>query len=280
MKYKSLDKLNLLVNIYGRMFAAIFRFGTWSGFFILAVFQAIGLFALVKFYLPGLFQIINPVLSYFVPETMLHYPQYYLALPSVYSAFDNFLLGPTVWVFLSAFAVYKLNGYYSKDKNPAGDGLRNARSAYFKLLIFWVLETGLVLLAMILPARIAASMVVGSPDAKIAMNLGLQFFAYGISAFLIYTIPGVVIRSKNLWSAVIDSISLCKRNFFLTFFIVFIPNIIRILSDFILTEFSARIVKLLNPELIVVILGIQIFLGIFVNLFIYGSAVFVYREMS
>ena len=280
MKYSALDKLNLLANIYGRMFAAIFRFGTWSGFFYLGLFQALGLFALTAFYLPGLYQVINPVIACFIPETMLHYPQYYIALPSIYSALDNFVLGPTAWVIFSAFAVYRLSCYYSKEKSRPGIGLKIARGAYFRLFAFWALETGLVLLAMALPAAIASDFVAGSPNRKIALNLGLQFFAYGISAFLIYTIPGVVAGSQKLGDALRHSIILCKRNFFLTYSIVVFPSLIRVFTDFVLTEFSPRIVRLLNPEIIVVILGIQILLGVFINLFIYGSAVFVYRELT
>ncbi len=280
MKYSALDKLNFLANIYGRMLAAIFKFRTWSGFFILALFQAAGLFMLARYYLPGIYQVVYPILSLFIPEFIFHYPQYYLALPSIYSGFDNFVLGPTAWVILSAFAVYKLGGYYSDKKMPAGNGFSIARRAYFPLLVFWALETGLVLLAIILPASIAADMVAGSPDRKIALNLGLQFMAYGISAFLLYTIPGVILDSKKLGSAVRDSIALCRQNFFLTYFIILIPGSIKILIDLVLTEFSARIVKFLNPELILLILGAQILIGIFINLFIYGSAVFVYKEMS
>ncbi len=280
MRYSALGKLNLLINIYGRMTAAIFKFRTWSGFFILASFQAVGLFLLARYYLPGIYQVVYPILSLFVPKFMFHYPRYYLALPSIYSGFDNFILGPTAWVILSAFAVYKLGGYYSDKKMPAGKGFSIARRAFIPLLVFWALETGLVLLAIILPASIAGDMVAGSSNRKIALNLVLQFMAYGISAFLLYTIPGVILDSKKLGSALRDSIALCRQNFFLTYFIILIPGSIKILMDLILTEFSPRIVKFLDPELILLILGAQILLGIFINLFIYGSAVFVYRKMT
>ncbi|MEE9554452.1 MAG: hypothetical protein V3W18_09165 [candidate division Zixibacteria bacterium] len=280
MKYSALDKLNLLANIYSRMFAAIFKFRTWLGFFILALFQAFGLFMLARFYLPGFYQITNPILSMFVPGFMFHYPQYYLALPSIYSGYENFILGPTVWVILSAFAVYRLGGYYSDNKPTAGESFSIARKVYIPLLVFWALETGLVLLVMFLSTSIADDFVFGSPNRKIVLNLGLQFLAFGISAFFLYTIPGVILGSKKLLTAIRESIGLCRKNFFLTFFIILIPGSIKTFINLLLTEFSPKIVKFLNPELILLLLGIQIFMGIFINLFIYGSAVFVYKKMS
>jgi hypothetical protein len=280
MRLSALDKINLFATVYGRMFAAILRFGTWSGFFFLALIQFLGLLALARFYMPGLYQIVFPILSAFVPNIMFHYPQYYVALPSVYSGFDSFILGPTFWIILSAFAVYKLGGYYSGERCPAGEGFKTAFRAYLPLLIFWAVETGLVLAAVLIPSQIAADLVAGSPRRKMAMNAGLQFFAFGISAFLIYTIPGIILDGKGVRSAMADSIRFCRKNFFLTYFIVLVPGSLRVVSETFLAHFSPRIVKMLNPELIIYILISQIVLGIFINLFIYGTAVFIYREIS
>jgi len=280
MKYTAIEKINLLANIYAGMFGAIFRFRAWSGFFFIALFQAMGLYALTKFYLPGLFQILFPVISYFVPGIMMHYPQYYIALPSIYSTFDNFILGPTVWVIFSAYAVYKLEGYYREEKASAGEGIKKAFGAYFPLLMFWALETGLVLLVIALPSKLAAGIVVGSPGRGLAMKFGLQILAFTISAFLVYTIPAMILGARCLGAAIRESIGLCCRNFFLTFFLVSIPGVIKVILDILLSEFSPRIIQFLNPEIIPLALGLQIIIGIFINLFIYGAAVFVYREMA
>jgi len=280
MKYTPLQKINIFLNIYGRMFSGIFHFSAWSGFFYLALFQALGLFALARFYLGGIYQVISPILSYFVPEALLHYPQYYLALPTLYSGFENFVLGPTIWVILSAFAVYKLDAYHRREKAGSKKGFKIALNAYLPLLIFWALETGLVLIAIVLPSRLTTEIVAGSPNRKIALEVGLQVGAYIISAFLIYTIPGVIIGSKRVGSAIVDSLVLCKRNFFMTVTLVLLPSLVRIAFDLTLSQFSPVIIKLLNPEIVLVLLGAQIFVGIFVNLFIYGSAVFVYKELN
>lgn len=280
MKYSPLDKVNLFLNIYGRMFAAIFRFRTWAGFLVLALFQAAGLFILARFYLPGIYTIIYPVISAFIPPIMLHYPQYYLSLTSIYSGFDDFILGPTIWVICSAWAVYNLGRYYDPQSRLAGDGLRTAFKAYLPLLLFWALETALVFGVLALPTQLAGRFAFGSPRRRMAFQFGTRVIAFCFSAFLVYTIPGIVLRARSLGRAVRESIGLCARNFFLTFFIIFIPGLFRVGLDIILSSFSPRIIKYLNPELILLILLIEIALGIFINLFIYGSAVFAYEELS
>lgn len=280
MKHTALQKINLFTAIYGRMFAAIFKPGIWFPFFILAILQVIALYGLAKFYLPGWYNIIFPVLSSFLPPEVFHYPQYYLALPAIYSGFDNFILGPTAWVVLSAVAVYKLAGYHTGEKFSLGEGFRSAFRAYLPLLIFWAIETALVLIVILVPSWLIADLVKGSPNRKMAVKLGLQVVGFGVSAFLIYTIPGIIIARKGLRSAMFNSLSLCWKNFFLTFFIIFIPGLPKAILNLVLSEFSPRIIQLLNPELIIALLGIQIGIGIFINLFIYGSAVFVYKEVA
>jgi hypothetical protein len=89
-----------------------------------------------------------------------------------------------------------------------------------------------------------------------------------------------MIAGKGLGRAISESLRLCWKNFFLTFFIIFIPAFPKAVINLILSEFSPRIIQLLNPELIIALLGIQIAIGIFINLFIYGSAVYIYKEMA
>lgn len=280
MKYSALDKINFLINTYGRMFAAVFRFSTWSGFLLLAIFQLVGLFAFVKFYSPGIFQVVHPLLSYFLPPLLFHYPQYYLALPTIYSGYENFIIGPTVWVVLSAFAVYRLNGYYRGAKTAWAESFARAFGAYPQLLLLWALETATVLITVVLPSKLIAGYIVGSPQWQLALNTGLQLLAFMILAFLIYVIPGVIAGGQKIGTAILRSLDLCRRNFFLTYFLVLLPNVAKMAIDFVLSEFSPRIVKSMNPEIIVWLLAARILFGIFINLFIYGTAVFVYKKMS
>jgi len=280
LRYSPLDKINFFIALYGRLFASIIRISNWFPFLILALFQAVGLIALSKFYMGGLDQILYPLLSKMFPPAIFHYPQYYLALPSIYRGYNSFILGPTVWVLMSAVAVYKLGGYKKGIKHGFGEGFGRAFKSYLPLLLFWVIETVIVFAVLSILAIAFRDYVAGSPRAKFMFEYGYHLFAYIFSAFLLYTIPGIIISGKKLGSALKGSIRLCSSNFFLTYFIIAIPASAGAVIDLFVSGFSPQIITLFNPELVAVLLYIRIGLGIFINLFIYGSAVFVYSEMS
>lgn len=280
MNYSSLDKINLFIAIYGRLFSWIFRMSLWLPFLLLALVQAAGLYAFSKFYVDGLYQIIHPVLSRFFPQEIFHFPQYYLALPSIYSGYDVFILGPTIGVVLTAVAVYKFGGYHQNNKLSFNEGIKASVKSYFPLLFFWILETFIVLAVLLGLSLTLADMLRGSPRLKFAFEFGFHLFAYIFSALLIYAIPGIILSGKSFFKAIGDSIRLCGKNFFLTFFIVAVPGSLGAAIDIFISNYSIQIIRLFDPEIILWILYIRVGLGIFINLFIYGAAVYVYKKMS
>jgi hypothetical protein len=280
MKYTPLEKLNLFLVAYGKLFAAIFRPRVWLSFFVLALFQAVALYLLVKIYIPGWQSIINPILRVFISPEALHYPRYYLILPTLFTAVDSFILGPTVWVVLSAAAVFSLSRYFDGEASTFSRSLKSAVGQYWRLLVFWAVETLIVVAILLLPSLLMKSFVWGSPNRKLALDAGLQLLTFAVSAYLLYVIPAIIIGRQKLGGALYTSISLCWKNYFLTFFIIFLPGLIRMAVSLVLSEFSFQIVRFLNPDLIIVLLGLSIGLGIFVNLFIYGAAVYVYKDLT
>jgi len=280
LNYSSLDKINLFIAIYGRLFFWIFKISLWLPFLILGLVQAAGLFAFSKFYVDGLYQIIHPVLSRFFPPEIFHFPQYYLALPSIYSGYDIFILGPTIGVILTAVAVYKFGGYHENNKHSFNEGLQASVKSYLPLLLFWVLETFIVLAVLLGLSLTFADLLLGSPRLKFAFEFGFHMFAYIFSALIIYTIPGIILSGKSFFDAISDSVRLCGKNFFLTFFIVAIPGLLGAAIDIFISNYSLQIIRLFDPEVILWSLYVRIGLGIFINLFIYGAAVYVYKEMS
>ena len=279
-KFTALDKINLFISIYGRLFTAIFRISWWSPFFYLALAQLAGFAGLLWFYLPGWIHIIQPILRIFLPEKAFHFPQYYFVFPGLYSVYENFILGPTLWVLLSATAVIKIGGFYSRKKLSFGYSFRMARTAYLPLLGAWFIETIIVYAILSIPSLLMKSLIYGSPNMSAAVSLVMQSLALVVSSAMLYTIPGIVLDNKKLGEALLDSIGMFFSNFFLTYFIIFIPNFIRIILNILLADYAPQIILNLNPELIPLMLLCEFILGIFINLFIYSAAVFVYREMN
>jgi len=246
----------------------------------LALFQALGLSLLSNFFVGELKQFLYPFLTLFLPEAILHYPEYYLALPSLYSGYNTLILGPTVWVLLSASAVYKLGGYYRNEKLSLREGLRKSIGLYIPLLLFWVLETVIIFVVLFSLNVAFREYVAGSPRTRLLSEYGYQLIAYCFSAFLIFSIPSIVISGRRLGGAIKQSIGLCGKNFFLTFFVIAVPGTVGALIDIFVSGFSLQIISLFSPESVTLILYVRIALGILINLLIYGSAVFIYSEMG
>ncbi len=276
-----LDKLNLFLGIYGQLFAGLIRFSWYSPFFILALFQLWGMAMLLWYYAPIWISIIGPILSLFLPPQAFHYPQYYLALPAVYAGFERFIMGPTLWIIILAVAIFRLNGVLIDRKRPAlQEGFQVAFDRYLRLLVIWLIETIIVLFILYVPSVALRNYTNASPNLSAALGMALQTGGLLAVALLIYATVGIVIGNKKLGEAVSHSVIMFFRYPIMTFSAVFIPNVLRLILNAFLADYAPRIISLMNPDLIPVILTAYIVAGIFINYFVYGTAVALYRELE
>lgn len=276
----SMEKLNLFLSIYIAQFLNIFRITAWLPFFILAAFQLAGLIIITTLNLPGFKTIIFPVLNIFMPERLFHYPVYYLAAPQAFSIFDTFILGPTISILAIGMAVCKLGGFHERRFDPIIKCGQAAIQNYGKLILFWLIQVVILLVIMLIPANLAEPYAYGSPRFALMVKIALQMAGFAVAALLIYTIPAILIGKKALWPAIAQSIRLSGRNLIFTYFIIFLPGIIRIGFDLLTTNFAQYIITQDNPEIIIWALFVNIGTGIFLNLFTYGTAVYAYKELS
>lgn len=262
------------------MFGRIFHYSSWAGFFYLALLQFGGLMILLGITLPGWESVIHPILSLFLPAPAFHFPRYLLAVPGFYTAFDNYLLGPTAWVILSGAAVFVLGGQYFGDKPSFSSGLKRALHAFLPLLVVWLLEMILVIAVFKFVGILFTDVVYGSPRMLLAVRVGLQLAAFLPSAFLIYAIPGIILDKRPVFAAIGNSIKLCAGSLFMTYSIILFPGLVRLVFDILIQDYSYKIVATFNPNVIVILIIIKIIVGIFINLFILGSAAYLYRDLT
>ena len=90
----------------------------------------------------------------------------------------------------------------------------------------------------------------------------------------------MMLNKKPLFQALGDSLSLCGHNLFLTYFLILIPGLLRLVLDILIHDLGARIVFTMNAELIIVLMVLKIAAGIFINLFILGGATYIYKAMG
>ena len=280
MRYTAFDKINLFFRTYIQMFGNIIRPASWAPFLYLATLQLIGLILITWFSMPGWKSLIKPILSLILPNQSFHFPQYLLVMPRVFADYDNYILGPTAWIIFSAVAVYVIGGMYQGKRWRTSDGFSLAFRSYFKLLVIWLVEMLLVFAVFKILSILLVEAVYGSPRRIMALKIGLQLAAFIPSAFLIYAIPSIIIGKRSLITAFRESLSLCSHNFFMTYFIILLPAIIRLVFDILIKDFGPRIIFTMNPDIIVVLMVLKIIAGIGINLLILGSATYIYRTLA
>ncbi len=280
MRYNAFDKINLFFKTYIEMFANTLRPSSWAPFFYLAVLQAIGLVLLTWFSMPGWKAVIEPILAYILPQEPFHFPRYLLTVPRVFSDYNNYILGPTAWVIFSAVAVFKLGGLYEEEKWPASEGFSRAFRAYFKLLFVWLIEMALAYIIFAALSILFVEVVWGSPRRLFALKAVIQYIAFIPSAFLIYSLPAIILDRKPLFAALGESLRICGHNFFTTYFIIAIPGTVRLIFDIVIRDFGPRIIYTLNPDIVIWLMGMKIFFGIGIHLFTIGAATYLYRDFT
>jgi hypothetical protein len=239
-----------------------------------------GMAMFLWYYAPVLINIVQPILSLFVPAQVFHYPQYYLALPSIYAGFESFILGPTLGIIFLAIAILRLDSVFSGKRRPLREIAPLAADRFLRLLLMWFIETVLVLLILYLPSVALQDFTRGSPNMSALVGVFLQTVGLLVTSLLIYASIGIAIDNKKFGEALADGIVAFFRYPIMTFTIVFIPNVLRLVLNALMSDYAPRIISLMNPDLIPVILLIYIISGVFVNYFVYGAAVALYKELE
>jgi len=279
-KLTLLDRFNLFLDIYGKLLSSLLRVTWYSPFFIIALFQLLGMALFLWYYAPALIFIVKPILSQFVPPQAFHYPQYYLALRTIYAGYEAFVLGPTIWVIFLSVAIGRLSAAFSRQWVTMREGLDMAFNRYWRMLLIMAIETALTVLILYLPSIVLRGLTRGSPNMSAGLGVVLQAGGLLVSAMLIYAAIGVVLDNKRAGEAIRDGIAAFFRHPIITFSIVFIPNSIRLVLNAFLSDYAPRIISMMNPDLIPILMVIYILSGIFINFFVYGAAILLYRRLE
>jgi hypothetical protein len=276
----AMEKINLFVSIYIAQFLNIFRITAWLPFFVLATFQSAGLIIITTLNLPGFKTFIFPVLNIFMPEQLFHYPIYYLAAPQAFSIYDTFILGPTLSILAFGLAVCRLGGFHERRFDALSKCRKIAAQNYGKLLLYWLIQTAILLIVIMIPATLIEPYAYGSPRFALIIKIALQLIGFAVISLFIYSIPAILIGKKSLAQGIRQSLKLFGRNVFFTYFVVLVPGIVKIGFDLLTTNFAQYIITEDNPEIIIWALFVSIGSGIFLNLFIYGTAAYAYKEFT
>ncbi|KPJ59857.1 MAG: hypothetical protein AMJ46_09515 [Latescibacteria bacterium DG_63] len=238
-------------------------------FLILGVAELVTIGALSAFYAPSLSPAMEPVVRLFGGEAATHYPQLYVAFPSlversfaaVHILLGSFLMGAATMLFWRTF---------SRGRCSLPEGFDEARRRYPQLL-----AVALVIVFLAVTLSTAAYRLASGGDGGI---LSAPFVARGIAVVLgllvqtlaAYAVPSIIISNLGFLRALRRSLEVVARNPLVTFLIVVVAFVPHVPLRYVASK-SLFIVEKLRPELVAWLTGLDVLVGIVTGFFLIGA---------
>lgn len=244
-------------------------------FIIVAFLEGLALELIYFFPRRPVADIAAPLIRKFFGQGFMHYPANFVILPKLF-----FYAEVAIYVFLGVFLAGISVNIFKNIKmgvtQKTGVSVKNALRPYLSFLVF-----GIIVIALMFVLKRAGTFIffkaVGLAAGELPQILSrlipfiftLFLFMSNIilQAFLVLTIPIIVIKKKSLIRALGGSVNLAFHNFSSIFALVFFPFLIYLP----VTLLKSDIPKLINrtfPEMTLWIIAVGILLAAFVECFI------------
>lgn len=247
----ALLKLNNFIAAYIDALRSMFYIRLWSPFFIFTLISlAIAFMLLNPFagFWSALVVAIGKAKLFSGGPGFVHYPQHMIMVPGVYGKvsiivsilFDSILTATGFIMFARFFAGEQVRFFES---------LKDAFRKYLWLVLASVLVYAVLYLVSRFVPEIFRDFLIGSPRRQIAFDFAFKIFMFFVLSPFVYIQPYLVIDNENLLVAIGKSIKMWFRNFFSTFFAIFLTQLL-LLPFAVGMDFSFRLASSYSPELI------------------------------
>lgn len=268
-----LAQLNLVLWAWLESLKDLGRFRIWRPFLVLALVQVAMLLLLTQFFRPGLSSMLAPLIENAAGPGAKHYPQFYLALPMVFSKL-NFAVDLIVGSFCVGVAMLVVWARIAGTKNadPWGLGLRRAFALVLVRLPLLIL---LYLLAWQLPTLLFPEGVEVSGTQIRLLRYSTFIVGALIETLFVYAPLFLLFERKNVAAAWKEAIAFLGRVPIASFLVVAVPSLLQLPVSFILRR-AGVVVETLSPELVTALIVGAILIFALINFLIVGSVVRVY----
>ncbi|NWF91203.1 MAG: hypothetical protein HXY50_17285 [Ignavibacteriaceae bacterium] len=220
----------------------------WVPFVLLWLVQAGVILLLTQFHRPLLAPFLMPILRLLGGEPVVHYPTFYLALPSLFSYFALAIdLLVASWTLGAAFLIAWQTDHPAE---PSGGAYGRARQAYGRLLLARLpLIVLFALLLYVLPGLLfGGSQEIGATRMRLfrygSIGLGSLF-----EAFFLYVPLALLVGGRSVGGAIGRSFSMMGRMPVATLGAVLIPNLIQVPVSAMLRR-ADSVVRSMSPEMV------------------------------
>jgi hypothetical protein len=265
-----IGQLNLTLWAWIESARGLRRKRVWGPFLIMGGIEVLCLLALTGFYHPLLSWLMAPLVRLAGSEVLLHYPEFYIGLPGLFSRVSlatDWLFG-SVFFGTAALLIWRLAAGV-----PQGDPYVEARRSYFDLLL---LRTPALLLAILvfffLPRILSGAGGEIHGNRLRLLRYGGFLAAVGVDALFLYGPVARLVARRSLGGSFRETLHLASRVPLATFLVVLVPNLVQIPLSAALRR-SDVVVRNLAPETVfwMVLASVLVYLAI--NYFIVSSAV-------
>ncbi|MBD3381761.1 MAG: hypothetical protein GF404_06160 [candidate division Zixibacteria bacterium] len=247
----ALLKLNNFIAAFIDALRSMFYIRIWAPFFIFMLISlAVAFMLLNPFsgFWSGLAIAIGKTKLFSGGPGFVHYPQHMIMVPGVYGKvsiivsilFDSILTATGFIMFARFFAGEQVRFFES---------LKDAFRKYLWLVLASILVYAVLYLVSRYLPEVFRDFLVGSPRRQIAFDFAFKVFMFFVLSPFVYIQPYLVIDDENLLVAVGKSIKMWFRNFFSTFFAIFLTQLL-LLPFAVGMDFSFRLASSYSPELI------------------------------
>lgn len=275
-----LGDVNLFIETYLKMIRGFRSLRLIAPFLILALIKAVALSIIVSFYLPPVHKILIPILSHFYTDYALHFPRYYLVLPQIYNYASTLIIDLLFGVILYAAAVFCIGTSYKKERGGLGEGVRTALKSFGALAAIWIIKAILVFAIFKYCPRPVFQLLYGLPFTDLIGYIIIQILSLVIIAFLIYSVPAIMLQRRGLAGALIESLRFASRHFMFTFFLIFVPWLIQLPFDYVIFSKIHLVLAKFNYAAVIYLLGFNILITMVTGYLLYAGITYFYIIMT
>jgi hypothetical protein len=254
-------------------------FSTWKETFallnkrpkIIIPFLVTGILNIIAIYLlyyapqrPVSFVLGPPIIRFF-GEKFLHYPTNFLILPKLVN-YAELAIGALFGMLMTAVAVHMIWDVKNGERALFFVNLIRSLKRYISLLVIWGISFGILT---------GVSKILSKTPALKTIPKGqfitLYFFiAVLINMLLIYAVPLLIIKKRNLFGALSHSIVVLAKSFFTTLILVAVPSLFY-LPVIMAKSKTVTLIDKFFPEIILTVLITGVIVSIISELIITTS---------
>lgn len=255
----------------------LFRPNLWLPWLMLGTVQVVAIVLMASFAHPAISWVTAPVLGAIGGERAMHYPEIFRMLPDLFGRVD-LLMTATLGAVAAGAATWLFGAELDRragDRAPGGEGLRRAFSRALALV---AVNLPFNLLALVLTYGL--SWWLGERDSSALVRRAGRLAGLGgallVQSFFIYGTALVVLGGRSVWDALRALPAAAGRGFFAAFTL----SVGAVIPLFPLQELTARSATIVDkgiPEVVAIVVLVQVAVVLVTSFVLAGAVTVVYR---